>query len=107
MLARHLGMSEADLRKRFLKRIGFRTSIIEDKRTNDCIFLSKSADGCRGCAIYSVRPNQCRTWPFWNDNLGNPNDWNFAAQKCPGISRGKLYTLEQIEKLRTQKKWWE
>jgi Fe-S-cluster containining protein len=107
MLAKHLGMSEADVRKRFLKRVGFRTSIIEDKRTHDCIFLSKSADGCRGCAIYSVRPNQCRTWPFWDYNLNNPDDWNDAAVKCPGINRGPRFSLEQIEKLRTQKKWWE
>jgi Fe-S-cluster containining protein len=106
MLAKHLGMSEADVRKRFIKRVGFRTTIIEDKRTNDCIFLSKSADGCRGCAIYDVRPNQCRTWPFWNHNLSSPDDWNYAGQKCPGINRGKIHSLEQIEKLRNQKKWW-
>jgi Fe-S-cluster containining protein len=105
LLAKHLGMPEVEVRKRFIKRIGFRASIIEDKRTNDCIFLQKKPDGGRGCAIYIVRPNQCRTWPFWSYNLNTPDDWNEAAQKCPGINRGPLFTFEQIEQLRTQKKW--
>jgi len=107
MLAKYLGMSEADVRKRFIKRSGLRTTLIEDKATKDCIFLQKNANGQRGCAIYPVRPNQCRTWPFWNYNLATPNDWNEAAQRCPGINRGPEFTFEQIEKIRTQKKWWE
>jgi Fe-S-cluster containining protein len=107
LLARHLGMPEANVRKRFITRIGFRTSIIEDKRTKDCIFLQTDPDGKRGCTIYPARPNQCRTWPFWSYNLNTPDDWNKTAQKCLGINRGPLFTLEQIEQRRTQKKWWE
>ncbi len=57
--------------------------------------------------IYSVRPNQCRTWPFWPSNLKNPGDWNKAAQKCPGINRGKLYSFEEIERIKKAKKWWQ
>ena len=106
-LTRHLGMPEAEVRKRFIKHIGFRTSIIEDKRTNDCIFLQTGPDGKRGCTIYPVRPNQCWTWPFWSYNLNTTDNWNETAQKCPGINRGPLVTLEQIEQRRTQKKWWE
>jgi Fe-S-cluster containining protein len=53
-----------------------------------------------------VRPNQCRTWPFWNDNLASPDSWNYAAVKCPGINRGKRYSVEEIESIRKEKKWW-
>lgn len=93
------------IRKKFLKRLGWRTSIIEHPVTKDCIFLQE-IDGRKGCIIYSVRPNQCRTWPFWPDNLASANKFNTAAQTCPGINRGKLYTFEEIQKIKKKRKWW-
>jgi hypothetical protein len=107
MLAKHLGMSEDQVRKQFTRRGMFRTSIIEDKKTCDCIFLTPCVDGKRGCAIYSVRPNQCRTWPFWNWNLATRDDWDEAAKRCPGMNHGREFTFEEIEARRTQKQWWE
>ena len=97
-LAKHLNMTVDQLRKRYLVRIGNRTSIIEEPKTKDCIFLTKSGDK-RGCAIYPVRPNQCRTWPFWASNLTSHNTWNNAAKRCPGINRGKLYNCEKVQKI--------
>jgi Fe-S-cluster containining protein len=105
--AKFLKMSEEQFRKKFLRRVGFRTSIIEHPTTKDCIFLTDFGGGRRGCAIYPVRPMQCRTWPFWKENLRRPNDWNLAAMKCPGINRGPMFTLEQIEAKRDQKQWWD
>jgi len=101
-LAEHLKISVPELRKKYLRRIGFRVSIKENQQTKDCIFLTRS-NGFVGCAIYNVRPMQCRTWPFWSSNLNSPDDWNTAAMKCPGINKGRLYTFEEIEKLRKQK----
>ena len=49
---------------------------------------------------------QCRTWPFWPENLASADSWNRAAIKCAGINRGKLHTFEKIEALRKQKRWW-
>jgi Fe-S-cluster containining protein len=105
-LAEHLGITVEKLRKTYLARAVTRTTIIEDPVSKDCIFLS-NINGIRGCSVYPVRPNQCRTWPFWSSNLTSPSAWNSAALKCPGINRGNLYTVEQIKKLRKQKKWWE
>ena len=82
-----------------------RTSIIENPVTKDCIFLQKNG-GKKICRIYPVRPNQCRRWPFWSENLASANKWNEAAQKCNGINKGKLYSFEEIEKIRKSKKWW-
>ena len=105
MLAKHLGMTVEQVRAEYLARYGNRSSIIEEPESKDCMFLSP---GCnRGCSIYPVRPNQCRTWPFWNSNLNTPYDWNLAGVKCPGINRGDLYTFEEIEVIRKQKKWWD
>ena len=106
MIAAYLHIDEDQLRRRYLKRLGTRTTIIEAPVTRDCIFLT-NLKGCKQCRIYPVRPNQCRTWPFWTDNLRSPDAWNETARDCPGINRGDLYSLEAIEQLRTQKKWWE
>ncbi len=95
----------AELHRKYLGRVGFRTTIIEHPVSRDCIFL-KEINGRRSCTIYPVRPNQCRTWPFWASNLGSPTAWNQAARRCPGINRGRYYSFEEIEKIRKTKKWW-
>jgi Fe-S-cluster containining protein len=105
MIADYLKIPVEQLREKYLKSVGFRTSIIEDPQTKDCIFLQEIA-GKKGCLIYPVRPNQCRTWPFWNDNLHSEYTWNRAAMKCPGVNKGAKYSCEHIEKLRKQKKWY-
>jgi Fe-S-cluster containining protein len=102
LIADFLKMTEAQLRRKYLKRVGLRTTIIEHRSTRDCIFLQKSA-GQKRCVIYSVRPNQCRTWPFWPSNLKSPYTWNETAKKCPGVNRGRLYKFEEIEKIRKRK----
>ncbi len=88
LLAEHLGLSIEKLREKYLNRLITRTSIIEDPVSKNCIFLS-NINGIRDCAVYSVRPNQCRTWPFWSSNLTSPSAWNSAALKCPGVNRGR------------------
>jgi len=102
LIADFLKITTAELRRKFLKRVGLRTTIIEECSTRDCIFLKDEA-GKKVCLIYPVRPNQCRTWPFWPSNLKNPDTWNETAQKCPGINRGKLYSFEQIQKIKKTK----
>jgi len=106
-LANHFGTTLEQVKKKYLKRIGFKHSIKEDRSTKDCIFLASEQDGCRGCMIYPVRPNQCRTWPFWSFNLHTPDQWNMAAVRCPGINRGRFYSFEEIEQIKNQKSWWE
>ncbi len=101
LIVQHLDMSVAELKKQFLKRVGLRTTIIENASTRDCIFLRQGR-----CIIYPVRPKQCRTWPFWPGNLTSPDKWNTAGLKCPGINRGELYTPRQI-KTRNSEKWWQ
>ncbi len=40
---------------------------------------------------------QCRTWPFWDGNLASHENWQRASGRCPGIGRGRKFTLEEIE----------
>jgi Fe-S-cluster containining protein len=106
IIAGFLKMTVGQLRQEYLKRVGLRTTIIEHETTKDCIFLQAGAGG-KKCKIYSVRPSQCRSWPFWPNNLAGPGAWNKVAQKCPGINRGRLYSFEKIEEIKRNKKWWQ
>jgi Fe-S-cluster containining protein len=104
-LAEFLKLPEDEVRRQYLRREGNRTTIIEDPYSRDCIFL-ETQNGEKRCKIYPVRPNQCRTWPFWASNLQTPHAWNEAAQSCPGINRGKLFSMQEIDEQKKQKKWW-
>ena len=105
-IADFLKLTVGRLRRTYLRRVGLRTTIIEHGTTKDCIFLQNRA-GHRRCAIYPVRPSQCRSWPFWPSNLSSANAWNEAARKCPGINRGRFYSFEEIEEIKRNKKWWQ
>ena len=104
-IADFLEIEPKQLRQKYLRRRGLWTTIIEHPTNRDCIFLQQ-IDGQKRCAIYPVRPNQCRTWPFWPINLANPETLNETAHKCPGINRGRFYSLDEIEKIKRQKDWW-
>ena len=59
----------------------------------NCIFLDK-----KKCSVYSARPTQCRSWPFWKENL-NAKKWNDEIINfCPGIGKGKKYKAYEILK---------
>ena len=96
-IAGHLGLSEQQMRRRYVRKVGRRFSLIEREGSNDCVFLGHEADGSRGCRIYPVRPLQCRTWPFWPSNLRDADSWSDAASRCPGINRGPLHDVAEIE----------
>ncbi|MEL7238993.1 MAG: YkgJ family cysteine cluster protein [Planctomycetota bacterium] len=113
-LADHLGEPEVEVRRRFVRKIGKRQSFKERREPNgdyDCVFLKPlpgddpNGKRVRGCSIYEVRPLQCRTWPFWDGLLDEPESWDSAAEHCPGMNRGKSYDVEHIERMRTADEW--
>lgn len=100
-MAEHLGLGFDDFTRTYVRRIGNRYSLVE-KGNYDCVFLMRDERGRAGCRIYHVRPMQCRTWPFWNDNLKSPGAWERAESNCPGMrnERAPRYELAHIEKCR-------
>ena len=40
------------------------------------------------CGVYDARPTQCRTFPFWPENI-NENSWDDLKSACPGVDVGK------------------
>src|SRR5258705_13057976 len=79
-IAEFLGIRFRDFVKQYVRKIGERYSLIE-KTNNDCVFYES------GCKIYPVRPSQCRTFPFWKENLQNPGMWQQAAKECEGMNQ--------------------
>lgn len=58
----------------------------------DCQFL----EGKR-CGVYEGRPAQCRTWPFWPENM-NSRTWNKeVAPFCAGVGKGPLQSADTIQ----------
>ena len=66
----------------------------------ECIYLSE-----KKCTVYDARPTQCRTWPFWPENM-SAKKWSGDIQSlCPGVGKGKLHSAEFIGKqIKRQKK---
>ena len=70
--------------------------------SSDCVFLEREPEtGMTCCAIHEVRPSQCRSWPFWPENLQTPEAWRQAGEDCPGIrnGRGKVFSADEIRRL--------
>jgi Fe-S-cluster containining protein len=63
---------------------------IKEHSDGRCLFYDN------GCAIYSVRPEQCRTFPFWFENLRSLKKWKRTSDQCPGIGCGPRYSKVQI-----------
>ncbi len=91
-LAEFRGESFEEFSSKYVRQVGIRYSLIE-RPGGDCIFWERD----RGCTVYSARPSQCRTWPFWTENIESPEDWARTQQTCPGSGRGQLVPLEEIE----------
>ena len=63
--------------------------------------IREHADGrCRfyqhGCTIYPVRPRQCRSFPFWFENMRSLKKWRQVCRACPGIGHGRHYSKAEI-----------
>lgn len=70
-----------DLFKRKYTRIRNKRFCLAEKKNSDCIFLEG-----KKCTIYEARPKQCRTYPWWPENLHSEESWKSAAKSCEGIN---------------------
>jgi len=98
-MADEMQLSAEVFEQRFVRQVGTDRSLTEYP-DGDCILLDPET---RKCSVYQSRPIQCRTWPFWDSNLKSKKDWKETCEVCPGAGVGRLYTLSEIEKARTEK----
>ena len=100
-MADRLGVDKSTFYRKYARKLRGRWSLIEQKTEHgyDCIFLDrKSEPGKALCSIYGARQTQCRTWPFWPENLTTPQAWEDAKRQtpCPGMDSGQLVPVTQI-----------
>jgi len=94
-LAAAIQMEVEAFEDQYVRRVGIRKSLKEFPN-GDCVFLDEK----RRCSVYQARPQQCRTWPFWDSNLKTAEDWKQTCDVCPGSGKGRLYSLSEIEERR-------
>ena len=80
-IAAFLNISVEKMMKTYVRQKENRYALIERKSMNyDCCFLKD-----KKCQVYPVRPKQCRTFPWWIQNLKTRESWITAARECEGI----------------------
>lgn len=81
-LSEHLGISVEELGQKYLLKVGYKYSL-KEKRIGEnnyaCIFFDLEK---KQCSVYEARPNQCRTFPFWEYFKDKVEE---VKQECPAI----------------------
>ncbi len=92
--ADYLGLSVAAFKGQFLSREGtyWNIEVMENK---PCPFLLES-----GCRIHPAKPAQCRSFPFWDENLVSQRTWKETQEECPGIGTGPVMPSEAVHELK-------
>ena len=106
-MAAALGLAAAAFYKQHAHKVDGRWSLQERQTPQgyDCVFLDRdSAPGRALCLVYEARPAQCRTWPFWPENLTSQQTWEGAKRRtpCPGMDNGPLIPADMICVLRDE-----
>lgn len=100
-LAAELGLSSALVLERFGEHVDGRMTLRRD--TPRCVFQDESG----ACTVYAARPHQCRSWPFWRENLERERWEREVVALCPGVGRGALVPADEIERIaRTDERWY-
>ncbi len=79
--ATHFKMDEESFLRRHARYINGRYSLKEMPKTFSCVFLKE-----RACTVYEARPIQCRTFPWWPENVSSPEAWNALSKSCEGVN---------------------
>ncbi|MCP5004377.1 MAG: YkgJ family cysteine cluster protein [Planctomycetes bacterium] len=85
-----LNIDRESFAKQYLRIVNGGISLRE-YRNGDCFMYDN------GCKIYTARPLQCRTFPFWKSNLSNKEEWEQQKRTCPGMEKGRLHPQKEIE----------
>ena len=93
-LARRLELGEGPFREIYTRVLPDAAISLRERADGSCIFYRNGA----GCTVYSDRPRQCRSWPFWDEVVETPETWEQAARKCPGMNQGSRHAVRWIER---------
>jgi hypothetical protein len=80
-LSTHLNLPPKEFTKTYTRFIRGDYALKDQPKSGDCIFLKNNQ-----CSVYESRPIQCRTFPWWVQNIRGPEEWEAAATHCEGIN---------------------
>ncbi len=92
-LAKYLNLSTDIFEKKYCEFSEGYLHLRELNINGNCQFLKN-----KKCSIYSARPIQCRTWPFWKENMNTKKWKEELIDFCPGIGKGRLISASTIQK---------
>jgi hypothetical protein len=99
-LALFLGMDEEAFRTQHIRELDGWSTLVMDGPS--CTFLDEKGL----CSVYDARPRQCRTWPFWEENL-KPGVWQGPMKEiCPGLDTGPHHSADTIDKIARDNEYW-
>ena len=104
-MAAELKISEETFLAEYARPLSDGMSLIEreTKHGFDCIFLDRTTvPGKAICSLYVSRPHQCRTWPFWSENLRSKAVWEKMKEitPCPGMNVGGFVSADEVRIIR-------
>lgn len=79
-MAAALNIPVEEFVEKYTRLVNGEISLKEHPKTYDCVFLRD-----KKCLLYKSRPKQCRTFPFWPENISTKEAWDETAQRCEGI----------------------
>lgn len=93
-LCEFTNLNSDEFQKKYCRKVpmgGISYVSLQETNSFDCVFLTE-----RGCGVYSARPIQCSTYPFWASILEDRQGWERESSSCPGIGKGRLYSEDEI-----------
>lgn len=97
--ADHFKISQKEFLQKYTRYVKGHYSLNEIPKHYDCVFFKDTK-----CTVYNARPKQCRTFPFWDENLKSKEAWDSVAIDCEGINHkdAPVIPLSEIKKFREE-----
>ena len=90
-LANHHGMSVEDWFERDCRQtLDGRYILNSDQYTDVCIYLDEN----KKCTVYQSRPAQCKSYPFWAENVRSDRSWKRTVKECPGLDAEDVIIID-------------
>jgi Fe-S-cluster containining protein len=91
-LADHFSLSPQEFAKKYTRLVDGGYALLDRPGSDHCLFLED-----KKCTVYEARPVQCRTFPWWIQNLKEPEEWEEAATHCEGINHPDAPIVPAVE----------
>ncbi len=90
-ISKHSGLSVDDWLERDARKTYDGRFVLKSREDDGiCIHLNENQQ----CSIYEVRPQQCKAFPWWGENLASDRSWSQVKELCPGIDAEDALVVE-------------